>query len=132
MVTKTGILKTFLKDKGFGFVKMDEDIDDVFVHVRDNLNLSTDIVGQHRAIELTVTKTGNRHGRKRKARNLTLIGPPTVNTDRLGTTLLPNQMFHWPPNQTTTSALSCRDPSGWATEPQVLVSCRTEERIILV
>ena len=56
---------------------MDEDIDDVFVHVRDNPNLSIDIVGQHCAIELTVTKTGNHHGRKQKGRNLTLIGPPT-------------------------------------------------------
>ena len=56
MVTKTGILETFLKDKGFGFVKMDEDIDDVFVHVRDNPNLSIDIVGQHCTIELMVTK----------------------------------------------------------------------------
>ncbi len=74
MVTKTGILETFLKDKGFGFVKMDEDIDDVFVHVRDNPNLSIDIVGQHCTIELMVTKDG-KHGRKQKGRNLTVFEP---------------------------------------------------------
>ncbi len=53
---------------------MDEDIDDVFVHVRDNPNLSIDIVGQHCTIELMVTKDG-KHGRKHKGRHLTVFEP---------------------------------------------------------
>ena len=48
VTTKTGILKKCLEDKGF----MDKGADDVFVHVRDNPDLSIDVVGQHCAIEL--------------------------------------------------------------------------------
>jgi len=74
--SKSGVIKKFFEDKGFGFIIPDEGGDDVFVHVKDNPDLEgcqagdavlfesqwDDRKGKYKGVNLSVKSDGGGGG----------------------------------------------------------------------